>query len=68
MQALERHLPAGVTARYDEHYDVMDEDAYLDVFYPSNVANIGRSLSRAHDDIFAHGFPSEPVAPPRVLP
>ncbi len=56
MQALERHLPAGVTARYDEHYDVMDEDAYLDVFYPSNVANIGRSLSSVVWIQGAHGF------------
>jgi acetyl esterase len=44
MKGLERHLPIGVAVQHDEHYDLMDDDAYLDVFYPSDIAHTGRSL------------------------
>lgn len=44
MQALERHLPVDVAGQHDKHYDPMDNDAYLDVFYPADAVNTGRSL------------------------
>jgi acetyl esterase/lipase len=34
-QALEKHVPPGVTALTDQHYDPADGDAWLDVFSPS---------------------------------
>jgi acetyl esterase/lipase len=34
-QALEKHVPPGVTAFTDQHYDPADGDAYLDVFAPA---------------------------------
>lgn len=34
-QALEKHVPSGVTALADQHYDPADGDAYLDVFAPA---------------------------------
>ncbi|MGE0062280.1 MAG: alpha/beta hydrolase [Xanthobacteraceae bacterium] len=34
-QALEKHVPPGVTALTDQHYDPADGDAYLDVFAPT---------------------------------
>lgn len=33
--ALARHVPPGITALVDQHYDADDEDAVLDVYYPS---------------------------------
>ena len=38
-QALEKHVPAGVTSVLDEHYDANSKDTYLDVFYPSSRIN-----------------------------
>jgi acetyl esterase len=52
MQALERHLPAGVAAQHDEHYDPMDADAYLDVFYPGDIKSTARSLPTV---VWIHG-------------
>jgi acetyl esterase/lipase len=37
-EALARHVPDGVSARYDERYDDEDDDALLDVFSPSHLA------------------------------
>jgi acetyl esterase len=42
--ALEKHLPAGISAKLNEHYDPSDEDAYLDVFYPSAIEDSDRVL------------------------
>jgi acetyl esterase/lipase len=36
-QALEKHVPPGVTALTDQHYDPADSDAYLDVFAPAST-------------------------------
>jgi acetyl esterase len=33
--ALERYVPLGITARIDQRYDADDEDAVLDIYYPS---------------------------------
>ncbi len=38
-RALDARVPAGITAQLDLRYDVTDEDALLDVFYPSKVAD-----------------------------
>ncbi|MFO1351485.1 MAG: alpha/beta hydrolase [Gammaproteobacteria bacterium] len=43
-QALEKHVPPGVAAQRNERYDPADNDAYLDVFYPAEIANSERSL------------------------
>ncbi|MPZ39439.1 MAG: alpha/beta hydrolase, partial [Rhizobiales bacterium] len=34
--ALDKHVPAGVTARRDERYDTNDPVALLDVYFPSS--------------------------------
>ena len=36
-KALEKHVPAGVAELLDERYQVNDEDAFLDVFYPAHI-------------------------------
>jgi len=51
-QALEKHLPAGVSERLNEHYDSADDDAYLDVFYPSEIENSERALLTV---VWVHG-------------
>lgn len=33
--ALERHVPPGITALLDQHYDAADDDAILDVYHPA---------------------------------
>jgi acetyl esterase/lipase len=43
-RALVRHLPTGVAERLDQRYDPADGDAYLDVFYPEQVAGAGARL------------------------
>lgn len=44
-QALAKHVPPGVAAQLNEHYDAADSDARLDVFYPSAIENGERSLT-----------------------
>lgn len=36
-QTLEKHVPAGVDAIVDQQYRSNDRDAYLDIFYPSQL-------------------------------
>lgn len=36
-EALERHVPPGVSAMLDQSYHPNDEDAYLDVYFPSTL-------------------------------
>lgn len=36
---LEKHVPAGVSARLNEHYDANDMDASFDVYYPAGIEN-----------------------------
>lgn len=37
--ALEKHVPSGVTSVLNEHYDPTQADTYLDVFYPTNTSS-----------------------------
>ena len=48
----ERHVTPGVAARLNERYDANDEDAVLDVYYPSEVENIDRTLPAI---VWVHG-------------
>lgn len=41
---LEKHVPDGITAKLDQRYDEAEDDAYLDVFYPSEVERSGKQL------------------------
>lgn len=36
-QALEEHVPPGISARLDQHYDEQDPDAFLDVYFPESA-------------------------------
>ena len=47
-----RHVPPGVSGRLNERYDATDEDAYLDVFYPSAIENSKESLPTI---VWVHG-------------
>ena len=40
-----RHVPPGVSACLNEGYDATDNDAYLDVFYPSSIENTEKKLA-----------------------
>jgi acetyl esterase/lipase len=51
-RALAKHVPSGVAAQLDQHYDVTDGDAYLDVFYPSEIAPSDRALLTV---VWVHG-------------
>jgi acetyl esterase len=51
-RALEKHVPPGVEAILDEDYDTADRDAYLDVFFPSAVADSERVLPTI---VWVHG-------------
>ncbi|MPZ41591.1 MAG: alpha/beta hydrolase fold domain-containing protein, partial [Rhizobiales bacterium] len=50
--ALDKHVPAGVTARRDERYDTNDPVALLDVYFPSSVDTIDRMLPAI---VWVHG-------------
>ncbi|MFZ5877012.1 MAG: alpha/beta hydrolase [Nitrospirota bacterium] len=51
-QALERYVPAGVTAQLDERYDPADRDAYLDVFHPAQAEQTNQALPTI---VWVHG-------------
>lgn len=51
-QALAKHVPAGVIDHVDLRYDVADDDAYLDVFYPYRVENSDSLLPTV---VWVHG-------------
>ncbi|HEY0272704.1 MAG TPA: hypothetical protein VGC22_05925, partial [Chitinophaga sp.] len=42
--ALQKHVPPGITAVLDQQYDGKDKDAFLDVYYPAAIAHTGRQL------------------------
>ena len=50
--ALQKHVPEGVAEILNEHYDESDEDAFLDVYYPSGIANTEKILPTI---IWIHG-------------
>jgi len=51
-QALESHVPSGVTAVLNERYDGADADAALDVFYPTVVQGTDQKLAAV---VWVHG-------------
>ena len=51
-RALEKHVPKGVSQQLDLRYDEADEDALLDVFYPSALDGGGRALPTV---VWIHG-------------
>jgi len=51
-EALEAHVPAGVTALHNQRYDPADADAVLDVFYPTVVQGTERKLATV---VWVHG-------------
>jgi len=51
-QALEKHVPAGVSELRNETYDASDPDGHLDVFFPSDVKNSDRTLMTV---VWIHG-------------
>ena len=50
--ALKKYVPDGITAQRNEHYAADDSDAYLDVFYPSVLAESQQSLPTI---VWTHG-------------
>ncbi len=38
-EALVKHTPNGITLIADQQYDINDSDAFLDVYFPSTIAN-----------------------------
>ena len=50
--ALEKHLPTGISAQANLHYDPADKDAYLDVFYPSELETSDKALPTV---VWIHG-------------
>ena len=51
-RALEKHVPAGFSERLNERYDAADEDALLDVFFPSRIENTESALLTV---VWVHG-------------
>src|SRR5262245_6723810 len=51
-EALEKHVPAGVTALLNQRYDAGDADAVLDVFYPTSVQGTDQKLATV---VWVHG-------------
>jgi acetyl esterase/lipase len=50
--ALELHVPAGISMKFDERYDPNDRDALLDVYNPSAIATGGKALTTI---VWIHG-------------
>jgi acetyl esterase/lipase len=51
-QMLDKHAPPNIRAHLNEHYDASDADAFLDVFYPSEVENTNGLLPAI---VWVHG-------------
>lgn len=51
-KALEKHVPDGITAVLNQQYDLQDEDAFLDVYYPSTISNTSKQLPTI---VWVHG-------------
>lgn len=50
--ALTRHAPGGISTILDQHYRPGDDDAYLDVYFPQEIADSSRRLPTV---IWTHG-------------
>jgi len=51
-EALGKQVPSGIVAKLDQRYDEADDDAYLDVFYPSAIEGSAKSLPTV---VWVHG-------------
>ena len=51
-EALEKHVPAGISSVRNLQYKQGDKDAYLDVFYPSSIKNTDKKLPTV---VWIHG-------------
>jgi acetyl esterase len=52
MRSLEKHIPPNIAAQLNENYRAGDTDAYLDVFYPSEIKTANRALPAV---VWIHG-------------
>jgi len=43
-EGLAKHVPDGITEIHNQQYDVNDNDAFLDVYYPSVISNTDKQL------------------------
>jgi acetyl esterase len=53
--ALARHVPPGITALIDQRYDADDEDAVLDIYYPSESGGALPAIVWIHGGGFLSG-------------
>lgn len=51
-QALEKHVPSGVTSIINEQYRPDDKDGYLDVYYPDTIKDTNKALPTI---VWVHG-------------
>jgi acetyl esterase/lipase len=51
-EALAKHVPAGISEQLNEHYDPADPDAFLDVYFPSEMGGSERVLPAV---VWVHG-------------
>jgi len=51
-QALEKHVPPSVESSLNEQYRPSDNDAYLDVYYPSSIKDTAKTLPAI---VWVHG-------------
>lgn len=51
-KALEKHVPPGISSILDEQYDSNDGDAFLDVYFPSAIADTKETLPAV---VWVHG-------------
>lgn len=50
--ALEKHVPQGISSILNEHYDKNDPDAFLDVYFPSKIEATDDTLTAV---VWVHG-------------
>lgn len=50
--ALEKHVPDGITAVLNEQYDKTDKEAFLDIYYPSSITKTDSMLPAV---VWIHG-------------
>jgi acetyl esterase/lipase len=53
--ALERHVPSGIAALLDQRYDANDDDAMLDVYYPTASSGALPTIVWIHGGAFFSG-------------
>jgi acetyl esterase len=65
--ALERHVPPGVAALNDQRYDANDEDAVLDVYYPTQASGALPAIVWIHGGGFFSGDKGQVANYSRIL-